>query len=177
MSTKGVINPRPHEQGVTIVLELESPSARTSHGLVKVSMQQQEQTGSFVCWNTTRRELRKALSSKHIWCLFTPILNIASKLGLPITQKGQRNFGKSAASCCLLDSWMYLKQSYTPMVQDLRSMSIWTGPTNPYAPLPFPFEFTKFYCLDCIKFQNYFKSSTLVLDLTTHCIFLLVHPE
>ena len=37
------------------------------------------------------------------------------------------------------------------------------------------------HCLDCIKFQNYtfpfVKTSTLILDLTTHCISLLVHPE
>ena len=98
------------------------------------------------------------LSSKHIWCLFALISNIASKLGLPIMhEKGQRNFGKSAVSCCLLDSRMYLEQSYTPMVQDVRSMSIRTGPTNPYRASPFLLSLQILHCLDCIKFQSYFS--------------------
>ena len=35
------------------------------------------------------------------------------------------------------------------------------------------------HCLDCIKFQNYLsfcKTSTVILNLTTHCNFLLVNP-
>ena len=66
------------------------------------------------------------------------------------------------------------------MVQDVRSMSIWTGPTNPYTASPFLFELKIVHCLYCIKFRTTFpsvKTSTLVLDLTTHCIFLLVYLD
>ena len=121
-------------------------------------MQQQEQTGSMVCLSAIWIKGAQALSSKHIWCLFAPILNIASKLGLPekdreTLERVQRRAAYWIAGCTWNKVMHQLSKLYNQCLSELALPTL----TQCCLFLLSLQIFKIVHCLDCIKFQNYFS--------------------